>query len=268
MKQSLFILFCLILTSCVQQEPVETTEQVIISDQHGNNSSGGSSSGSSGETGSGNNSSTTAGTGVSCTGVASNDGQGSGYPMHQFEMLLAGHQSWLPGTYSSSLASSTMPTILQAGLLFPTDSRLRVRMMVKSQPYPTAGQEYCYGRQVGQASDAHPYTKLKYRVHLRDVHCSTYNGNGQCTNAYLGSRYATQYVDPIDVGSCSPILDFGHLRNTGGNIIATTIEVDDVKADSTCQYNSTYCPAEKVVRAASCWHMKLQVVTDYTQDFK
>jgi hypothetical protein len=203
-----------------------------------------------------------------CSGTTS-DGQGDGYPIHQFSMMLAGHQSWMPGTYSDSMAQETMPTLSEASIVFKSDSRLKVRLKVNNQAYPTAGETYCYGRATGQSSDAYPYTKIRFRVHLRDIMCDTpdpQNPNNCTTALYLGPRYRTQYIDPVSVDSCSPIIDLGTLRNS--TQFGTTIEVEDVKSDSTCQSNSTFCPAEKIVRAASCWHMNLQVVTDFTQDFK
>lgn len=205
---------------------------------------------------------------ANCTGTTA-DGIGDGYPIHQYEMILAGHQSWMPGTYNEALAQSTMPSLQEASIIFKSDTRLRVRLKVKSQPYPTAGEEYCYGRATGQASDQFPYTKLRFRVHLRDILCDTpdpMNPNNCLSGFYLGTRYRTQYIDPIDVNYCSPVIDLGSIRNA--TPYGTTIEVEDVKADSTCQANGTFCPAERIVRAASCWNMVLQVVTDFTQDFK
>lgn len=204
---------------------------------------------------------------TNCTGTEA-DGQGNGLPIHHYDLMLAGHQSWVPGTYSSVLATSTMPTIEEASYLFQSDSRLKIRFKVLSQPYPTVGEEYCYGRTTGQASDPYTYTKLRFRVKLRDVICNSVDSvdPSKCNSYALGSEYRYQYIEPTTVGSCTNTIDLGSIRNS--TQWGTVIEVDDVKADSTCQANETYCPAEKVVRAASCWHMKLQIVTDTTQDFK
>jgi hypothetical protein len=203
---------------------------------------------------------TTPGTGTTCYGTTL-DGQGSGTPIHHLDVMLAGHQEWLPG----SGGGSSYLTIEEGSYLFQTDSRLRVRFQVKSQPIAPAGEEYCYGRSTGQAGDPYTYTKLRWRVHLRDVYCNNVQGNS-CLSYSLGGRYQTQYIDPVNVGSCSPIIELGSLRNASQ--WGTVIEIEDVRADSTCQYNGTFCPAEKIVRAASCWHLKMQIVTDYTQDFK
>lgn len=203
-----------------------------------------------------------------CTGTSS-DGTGAGQPLAKFNLFLAGHQTWVPGSYSNPLQSDTMPTIRDASLFFQTDSKLVIRFKVNPQPYPTAGEEYCYGRETGQASDPYPYQKLRFRIYLRDVLCDTPNPSDptQCDSGfYLGDKYAMQLIEPISVNSCSPKINIGALRNSSQ--YGTVIEVDDVKADSTCQANDTFCPAEKIVRRASCWHMTLQVATDFTQNFK
>ena len=205
-------------------------------------------------------------TGGSC--LAS--GTGSGNEIYGLELFMAGHQSWMPGTYSNSLASSTMPTIEEAGYLFRSDGRLQVKFRVNSQPSPTAGEEYCYGRATGQASDAFKYTKLRFRFSLRDIKCDTPHPTdpAKCSSQfYLGSRYQIQYTQPINVDSCSSVIDLSSKRNI--TQYGTVVEVDDVKSDSDCQYGySTYnCPSEKIVRAASCWNISMQVVTDFTKDF-
>ncbi len=210
----------------------------------------------------------TGNSGGNCTGTTS-DGQGSGYAIHQYDMLLAGHQPWVPGTYSDELAQSTMPTIEEAGYVFRSDSKLKVRLKINSQPYPTSGETYCYGRETGKASDPYQYTKLRFRIHLRDIKCDTPDSSdpNKCSSGfYLGNRYRTTYIDPVAVDSCSNVIDVGAIRNQ--TQYGTVVEVEDVKSDSTCQYNGSFCPAEKIVRAASCWHMTMQIVTDYTQDFK
>ena len=213
----------------------------------------------------------TASTSTGCSGTEA-DGQGNGLPIHHLDLMLAGHQTWSPrlydGAYTNELARATMPTVEEASYLFMSDSRLRIRFKVLSQPYPTVGEEYCYGRSTGQASDPYNYTKLRFRVKLRDVVCNQVNSvdPSKCDSYSLGSAYRYQYIEPTDVGSCTNVLELGNLRNS--TQWGTVVEVDDVKSDSTCQANQTYCPAEKIVRAASCWHMKLQIVTDYTQDFK
>ena len=205
---------------------------------------------------------------ANCTGT-SEDGTGDGFPLWKHRFELAGHQPWLPGNYTNSLQRTAMLNMSEASSAFSSDSRLKVRFKIHPQPFPTAGDEYCFGRKTGQDSDSYTYKKLRFKVHLRDIQCSTPNPQDptKCDSALtLGDRYATQYIDPIDVHFCSAPIDIGALRNQ--TTFGTVIEIDDVKADSTCQANGEFCPAEKIVRAASCWSMTLQISTDYTQDFK
>lgn len=204
------------------------------------------------------------------TDTDTNNGTGTGAPIYGLELFLAGHQSWIPGTYTNPLATSTIPTIEEAGYIFRSDGRLKVRLRVNSQPNAVAGEEYCFGRQTGQSADAFRYTKLKFRLSLRDIKCDTPHATdpAKCgSQFYLGNRYQTQFTQPIDVGSSSPIFDLSSRRNV--TQYGTVVEIDDVRSDSDCQFGfSTFnCPSEKIVRAASCWSMSMQVVTDFTQDF-
>ncbi len=259
--KNIFIIGLLIsLSACLPEKDSSSSSS--------SSSSGGGSGSGSGTGSSGSGSGGSGGSYGSCSGSTS-DGEGSGYPIHHFDMLVAGHQPWVPGEYSDPLAQQTMPTLREASILFKSDNKLRVRVKVKSQPYPTKGDEYCYGRETGLAADPYVYTKLRFRIHLRDILCDTVDPSDstKCQSGfYLGPRYQSRFIDPINVDSCSNVVDLGHLRNQSQ--FGTTVEVEDVKSDSTCQANDTYCPAEKIVRTASCWNMTLQVVTDYTQDFK
>lgn len=248
----------LILVACDQNSTTGTSESsssttdsnIVITDNSGDTTDDGSDDSSDSDDGS--------------DGTTS----GSGGPVHEFNLFLAGRQTWVPGTYSSALAQSTMPTIREAGILFRSDSRLKVRFQVNSQPFPTAGEEYCFGRLTGQASDANRYTQLRFRLTLRDIMCDNPDPNDQ-TNClsefYLGSIYRIIRVSPVSVGSFSPSIDIGSIRNS--TQYGTVVQVDDVRADITCQANGTFCPSEQIVRQASCWDMRMQVSTDFTQDF-
>ena len=238
-----------------------------------NSTSSNSSDGGSGDGGTGfgdGGGSTGGNTGGSGGSSCLSSGSGNGTPIHELGLFLAGHQSWMPGYYSSSLAQATMPNVEEAGYLFRSDSRLKIKLKVNSQPRPPAGEEYCYGRQTGQASDAYRYTKLRFRISLRDIKCDNPDPSDQ-TNClsqfYLGPRYKMQYTEPIKVDSCTSVIDIGAKRNQ--TQYGTVVEVDDVRSDSDCQYGySEYnCPSEKIVRAASCWSMTMQIVTDFTKDF-
>ena len=264
MKILLLSLITLSLVGCNQNT---TTGSADAS----NSSSGGGititdGSGSSGDDGSGDNSDSTGDSGD----TSSNDGgtTGSGGPVHEFNMFLAGHQSWVPGTYTNVLAQSTMPTIREAGILFRSDSRLRIRLQVNSQPFPIAGDEFCFGRQTGQASDANRYTQLRFTVSLRDIMCDTPDPNDQTnclSDFYLGGIYQIIRSSPVNVGSFSDVIDVGARRNS--TQYGTVVEVSDVRGDITCQANGTFCPSEQIIRRASCWDMRMQVSTDFTQDF-
>jgi len=234
----------------------------------------GGTTGDSGTTGTNGSGSTTSnngssGSGGGCTGTTA-DGVGDGASIFTQNVFLAGGQSWAPGNYTNPLATETMPSIQNGRLLFQSDSRLKVRFKINSQPIPPQGtsEEYCYGRQQGVV-DAFVYTKLKFKLVLRDVLCTNPdpNNNNNCLSGfYLGSPYQAQISQPVSVDSCSQVFDLSNLRNQ--TQFGTVVEVTDVRADSTCQYNDTYCPAEQAVRPQSCWHMTMQISTDYTQDLQ
>jgi len=204
-----------------------------------------------------------------CTGTTA-DGVGDGGSIFTQDLFLAGGQSWVPGTYTNPLATQTMPSIHNASLLFKSDARLKVRFKVNSQPTPPQGtsDEYCYGRTNG-VIDSFLYTKLKFQVILRDVLCDSpdpSNSNNCLSQFYLGSPYQTQISQPVSVDSCSQVFDIGARRNQ--TQFGTVVEIADVRSDNTCQYNGTFCPAGQSVRPQSCWHMTMQISTDYTQDLK
>lgn len=213
------------------------------------------------------------GTGSTCYGTAE-DGTGDGNVLLQFNLLASGGKNWLPGNYptgfsgSDAMAQETMITIEEGHYFFATDSRLKVRFKVMPQPSPPAGEKYCYDRATGQAADVYTYTKLKFTLYLRDVICNQYSNSdpSKCVSYSLGNRYATQTVGPVNVNECSQIIDLGSIRSQSS--LATVVEVAYVNSDSYCQSNGQFCPAEKKVRDASCWSIKMQVATDSTQNFR
>jgi hypothetical protein len=261
-----FLSLSLFLTGCIDQKVTTSSAGGggdVTTQTNGDN--GGGTTGSTGNTGTtGTNGSTGTGTGTTCYGTQS-DGSGTGTPIHHLNLFLAGYQDWYPQYNGDSLAQQTFITPQEASILFSSDSRLRVRFMVKPQPQPPSNQTYCYGRNTGV--QIQHYGKLKFEIHLRDIQCS----NGSTTSCpsgqyVLGPRYGGPiYVGPIDVDSCSPVIDLGHLRNQSN--FGTTVEVAAVKSDQYCQINGTFCESEKNVRSIDCWQMTMQVVTDSTQDF-
>lgn len=189
----------------------------------------------------------------------------AGFPVHSFNLFLAGMQDWYPQNNSEPLAD-TFITPQEAGIAFQTDGLLRVRLKVKSQQIAPSGQTYCYGRNTGSGFTPY-YQSLKFDLHLRDVICP--NGGTSCSSSeyILGDRYRGQYgVGPVAVDSYSSIIDVGSVANQG--VIATTVEISNVRSDQYCQHygdSETYCPAERNVRTQDCWNMELEVQTSYTQ---
>lgn len=267
MKKTLLLtLLLLVIAGCNPQPALKkSSDSPVTIDEEGG---GGGGSGGGGQPPSGN--------GSTCHGNE-NDGAGPGYPIFHFNLLLSGGVSWVPNNYANSMAYESNLNLEEGSIFFRSDSRLRVRFKTEAQPNPPTGQKYCYNRSTGMAADPADYTKLKFTLYLRDVLCNsvqTYPPDpvtGEtppptCNSYSLGSRYRTRIVGPVNVGSCSEVIDLGHLRNSSD--WGTVVEVAYVKSDSTCQYNGTHCPAEDDVRSASCWNMTMQVVTDHTQNFK
>lgn len=262
----------LIITSCVDQKTSSGSSSGgdVTTQTNGGNGSGettgyGGTTGSDGTNGSSGTNGSGGGGFNGCYGTTA-DGTGPGTPIHHMNLFLAGFQDWYPQNNTNSLAQMTFITPQEASILFSSDSRLRVRFVVKPQPIPPSNQTYCYGRNTG--SQINPYGKLKFEIYLRDVLCST-GSTTSCSggNYILGPRYGGPItVGPIDVNSCSNVIDLGHLRNQSA--FGTTIEVAAVKSDQWCEANGSFCPSEKNIRSQDCWQMTLQVVTDTTQDFQ
>lgn len=204
-----------------------------------------------------------------CNGDTS-DGVGDGDNIRILQMGMAGQQNWFPGAYSTSEPSQYfMVTPEEASYLFATDARLKVRFKVNQANQPATGtDDYCYARTSG-AADSYRYTMLKFTVALRDVYRHKTN------NTYrLGDSYAQRVVSqPVSVSRCSEVFDFSSSRNVSApdsseEIAATVVEVSNVRSDSTCQTNGTYCESDALVRKQSCWDLTMQVSVDSTQDIQ
>lgn len=261
----LYLSLCLAMIGCTQQSDDDGGGSNNQDQNGGGDSGGGQDFGNGGD----NNNNNGGNNGGSCAGTTA-DGTGSGTAIHHFYPLVAGGESWVPGNYDfqNDPETSTFISLSDASIIFASDSRLQFRLKVRTQPNPPAGEEFCYGRATGQAADANPYTKLQFTVYLRDILCDQpdVNNPSQCSSGfYLGPRYRPQMIGPVNVDSCSEVVDIGSLRNS--TQYGTTIEIANVQSDSTCQFNDTFCPANDNVRAASCWNVTLQVVTDFTQGF-
>lgn len=272
---TLLTLSSLTLTSCFEQ-----TKTVVVKETSGGGSDSGGGGGWDNGGGNGNGGGTggSTGTGSTCYGDTS-DGTGNGYPLRQYTIFVAGEgesphakpeNTWKPwGNYDNVGASdlrrqdaSKWPTIAEAKSFFQSDSKLNVRFKLQSQPNPPSGQEYCYGRRTGSTADANKYTKVKFKVSLRDVNCT----GGDANNCTLGGRYQTKTVGPIAVGACSPILQLGALRNVSAQ--GTVLEVHEVRTDQTCAFSDSDCEADDFLRTSSCWEATMQFSTDYTQKFR
>jgi len=255
MKKLFYAVILMSLTACFEQDSGTSTSS---------NSTTGSNGGGDISNTSGTNGNTT---GNTTTGTNGNNG---GYPYHDFNLLLSGGKSWVPGTYTDNLAQETQITVQEARLLFASDTKLRVRFKVNSQPRPTSGDKYCWDRATGQ-SPLPRYDKLRFEVSLRDIKCDVPNPNNTnlCNSGfYLDPvRYNRTIVGPVNAEGYSEILNLGPERNY--SVYGTTVEVHNVQSDSACQFSgsSQDCPAHATVQSGSCWHMTMEVVTDYTNDF-
>lgn len=269
----LTLLLAVVITGCQQKSTSTSSSSSTSTATTGSTSGSGS-----GATGGGSTTGYTGGTsgggyGASCTGTAQ-DGTGPGSNLWQYDILMAGHQKFYPSNHYGS--EWGLMNLNEGKIAFQSDYRLKVRLRIRPQPVAPPGQEYCYGRQIGQVTDAVRYNKVKFTVYLRDVleHNTT-------KALVLGSRYQRRDIDPVTVDGCSPVIDYSNNRNTSSSnpnytVVSHVIEIDDVRSDSnceacktktTCAPESYYCPVESIVRAASCWRMTLQISTDYTQDF-
>lgn len=261
-----FLLLGLIGVGC-QKETTNTTTTTSNTVTTGGTSGGGTGS-TSGSTGGGY-------TGGTCYGTPQ-DGTGPGNSIWHFDLQMAGHQNFYPGILGSNESSQWgLMNIQEGSIAFQTDARLKVRFKIHPQPVAPTGQEYCYGRETGQPSDAFKYNKVKFTVYLRDIlrHNTT-------NELIVGNRYQPRYIGPVDASDCSPIVDYSSSRNLSSQdpnytLVSTAVEIADIRSDSncqecqstSCQYENFYCPAESIIRAASCWRMTMQISTDITQDF-
>ncbi|MBC76456.1 MAG: hypothetical protein CME64_10620 [Halobacteriovoraceae bacterium] len=273
-KKTLLIALSLFaLTSCLSPEATSTSNTTVNS---GGDSDGGSSSGGGSGSGSDGGGSTGGGigggTGVTCYGSQA-DGQGDGFPIRQKEFMLAGHTSWKPWNNSDNynqLGKDSIWAIDVASNALQSDSRFKFRVKLHEQPEPGGSPqtEYCFGRSYPAADDQHLYTKIKFKVSLRDVQCPGGQLDKSCT---LGPRYSTETVGPVSVDQCSPIIDFSTKRNF--STYGTVVEIWDVRSDNACQAteSSHDCGSDGTrtqLRRQSCWAATMQISTDYTQDFK
>lgn len=221
-------------------------------------------------------------------GGGTNGNGGPGYPPLSWEISYAGGVNWYPrnnpesnayycnasgyNTYTTSecysansaILSETTPTTLDARTAFQTDSRYKVKITVKPFSFVggTAGGNnstlkdklHCYRRLVPGATQSHDnYSGLRFTVKLRKL--TNCNSSG-CS---LGSTVSTVTKD-VAVNS-STIIDFSGSRPPSAE--PYFVEISNVKNLSYLDSNGN----PRSIRSFSCWDMKVEVATDYTQDF-
>ncbi len=159
----------------------------------------------------------------------------------------------LPGLSSySSNVSSFLTNTNDAKMFIESDGQLKVRLMARPQPKPSAGSVYCYGRRTGAgAGTAYGYTELTYSVSVRAVDA---NGN-------LGPHQGTRYLT-TNLNTCSPAIDFSGYAQSAPNGIV--LVVHDVYSNQGCAYHP--CTAQSQT-TTTCWQMDVEVAVDGTKTF-
>ncbi len=106
------------------------------------------------------------------------------------------------------------------------------------------------------------YTKLKVKIKL-------YTQSGSTMVEIPGGMFE---LGPIDVNSCSQIVDIPYSSLQAGWANPVVLGVADVRSDFECMFfgeggTTPRCPAEKQVTSKTCWNVILQVATDATDNF-
>ena len=255
MKKLIFMTLVLsIFASCLPQPEPSTASSGTGTTDDGTTVSGGGDDNSGGGSDSG--------TGDTGTGDDGGGDTSGGFPVHNFNIFLAGGQPWFPQDNTAPL-TDTFINLQEAAIAFQTDGILRVRLKVKPQVIPPVNETYCYGRNTGAGFTPY-YSSLKFDLSLRDITCP--GGGTSCAPSQyiLGSAYRRNLgIGPVSVDGYSEIIDVGALANQG--VVATTVEITNVRSDQFCASNGSFCPAERMVRTQDCFNMELQVQTSYTQ---
>lgn len=195
----------------------------------------------------------------------SNDDDGSTgnqLPIAVYNVFLAGGQTWLPRSNTEPL-TDTFLSPQEASIAFQTDGLLRARITVKPQQIAPVNDTYCFGRSTGVAFFP-LYTQLKFDVSLVDITCP--GGGTSCdpSSYIVGNPYRTQFgVGPVNSESSTEIIDLGQFANQG--VVATALQISNVRSDQFCASNGSFCPAERMVRTQDCFNMEVQVQTSFTE---
>jgi len=247
------------LASCLPEQNTASTTSSDAGDT--------TTSGTTGTNGSGSTTGTTGTTGTNgSTGTTGTTGStgGGGFPVHGLSIRLAGEGYMAQTTeahkesvrwYPKSTMDSSFISVEEASYMFQTDSLLRVKFNVQTQPTS------CFAKASGVAIPA--YGMLQFDVSLVAIKCP--NGGTNCSPSQyiLGTPYNKQTVGPVNVNS-STILDLSNKLSNG--VVATAIRIDNVSSDQYCdQYPNHFCPASRIMRAQDCWGINLEVQTSYTQ---
>lgn len=167
-------------------------------------------------------------------------------PVDDYSPALSGLSSFT-NNVSSFLANKD-----DAKMFIDTDALLKVRLMPRPQPKPSAGNVYCYGRRTGAGSGtAYGYSKLSFAVSVRAVN----------TDGSLGPHQGTQYLT-TNINSCSPGLDYSGYAQSAPN--GLVLVVHDVYSDQSC----SYFPCDGWSQTTTtCWQMDVEVAVDGTKTF-
>lgn len=273
MKYSLLLAMGLSLVSCFDQPESSTTSgggSGSTTSYGGTTDTGGSTNDNGGSTDTGGTTSGTTGTNNSNPPISWNVSYAfnvNWYPRNtaEWDARFCNHPNY--NTYSqseclaanNSLLSMTTPTVDTASVHFMTNSRYKVRITVKPMPVLTgtsnnsnlAGKLHCYRRRYpgvqGQA-----YSSLTFRTYLQKMNCSSTGNN--CSLVSNGIQGQTYQERTVPVGS-STIIDYSPSFNRPASDYAYALRIENV----TDENNHT--------RDFDCWEMKVELATDYTQDF-
>lgn len=269
MKYSLLLAMGLGLASCFDQPESSTTSGGGSTTSYGGTTDTGGSTNDNGGT------TDTGGTTTGTTGT-------SGYPPLTWNVSYAFNVKWYPrnqpeaeadncnhpsySTYSPSqcraanaeLLSMTTPTIDLASVQAMTDSRYKVRITVKPMPVITgtsnnsslADKLHCY-RRLYPGIPGTAYTSLTFTTYLQEVNCST---PGQ--NCSLGSIQSQSMTTRTVSVNSSTVIDYSSDYYRPNSNSSYALRIQNVK-----DQNGT------MVRDFDCWEMKVELSTDYTQNF-
>jgi hypothetical protein len=270
-----FFLFLLISTSCTDSKNKKNTTTPVTSTTTGIDWTTGTTSGE------------PIGSEVSCSGgiedgyadIPITDGPPLA-PLIIYPITLAGGHEWVPGNSPKSSESYTdnqgissswsdpIPDLPQVFATFANDGGFYYRIKVEPQFFPGKNDRYCYYRALageagGGFQDSFPYTKLKFDIYSQKIKRTAVGSS--YTYAYIGNKQFLGTTDPIDTETCSEP-KYVPAQNSADEV--TVLIIEEARSDNWCQYNGTYCPAEKTVRPGSCWRAKLQISTLKTHFFK